>query len=243
MFEVIAFDADDTLWDNELLYIRAKARFIELLSVYQDSDLIERRLDKIEVGNVSVYGYGIKSFMLSMVDTAVELSGGRITGREMSKVLDLGRQMLINPVQLFPHTKDVLAELSKDWSLMLLTKGDVFEQSQKIERSGLSHYFRYVEITGDKTKASYQALFERRLIDPRKFLMVGNSLKSDILPVIELGGQAVYIPYQNTWSHEHPGPDELSNGEYHQIDNLGQLPGLIGRLAKLQGQTRSIHDT
>ena len=230
MFEIIAFDADDTLWDNEILYILAKARFVELLSIYQDSDLIERRLDEIEVGNVSVYGYGIKSFMLSMAETAVELTGGRITGWEMSKVLDLGRQMLLHPVHLFPHTEEVLGELSKNWALMLLTKGDVFEQSKKIERSGVSHYFRYIEITGEKTKASYQALFERRSIDSRKFLMIGNSLKSDILPVIELGGQAVYIPYQNTWSHEHASQDEVSNGGYHEIENLGQLPGLIGKL-------------
>ena len=230
MIEIIAFDADDTLWDNEIFYIQAKEQFVKLLSNYQDPDKVEQLLDEIEVDNVAIYGYGIKSFMLSMAETALEISDGRITGMEMAGVLDLGRQMLSRPVELFRHTEEVLVQLSKDWELMLLTKGDIFEQSKKIERSGISAYFRYIEITGEKTKASYQSLLERRRLDPRKFLMVGNSLKSDILPVIELGGQAVYVPYKNTWSHEQASLDLASKDGYYEIDHLGQLPDLVSRL-------------
>jgi putative hydrolase of the HAD superfamily len=162
MFEIIAFDADDTLWDNEIYYIQAKQEFIKLLASYDnDVEWIERRLDEIEEGNVEIYGYGIKSFTLSMIEAAIEFSRGVISGDELEKIIYIGRRMLNTRVRLFPHTEQVLQELDKKWRLMLITKGDVFEQSLKIERTGLKEYFRYIEIVGAKTASIYNTVFER----------------------------------------------------------------------------------
>jgi putative hydrolase of the HAD superfamily len=166
-----------------------------------------------------------------MLETAVEISGGRIHGADLERVIALGRSMLTTPVELFPHTRSVLETLSQDWNLMLITKGDQFEQKLKIDRTELAGYFSRIEIVGEKTPASYRLLFERYHIHPPGFLMVGNSLRSDILPVLELGGQAVYIPYANTWAHENQaGSSSLAHG-YHELEDLGQLPALINSLA------------
>jgi putative hydrolase of the HAD superfamily len=232
MIDVIALDADDTLWENEIHYIKAKAEFVRLLGEYhQREEWIEQRLDEIENDNVSIYGYGIKSFTLSMLETAIEISGGRIHGADLERVIALGRGMLTTPVELFPHTRVVLETLSPHWDLMLITKGDQFEQKLKIDRTGLAGYFRQVEIVGEKTPASYHILLERHRIDPQRFLMVGNSLRSDILPVLALGGQAVYIPYANTWAHENDTGSAGRQHGYYELENLGQLPDLINRLA------------
>lgn len=231
MFEIIAFDADDTLWENEIYYTQSKGAFVEQLSKYhEDRDWIEQRLDVIEEGNVDIYGYGIKSFTLSMVEAAIELSQGAIGGRELQAVIDLGRHMLSTPVQIFPHTEEVLMELSEKQNLMLITKGDVFEQSIKIERTGLQKYFHHIEIVGVKTTATYRSLFQRYRLDPRYILMVGNSLRSDILPMVELGGHAVYIPYANTWFHEHVDAEDLPHNGYYELEHIGQLPGLLREL-------------
>ncbi len=185
MIEFIALDADDTLWDNEIYYTQSKEAFVRLLSPYaSQGETIKQRLDEIEEGNVAIYGYGIKSFTLSMLEAAIEISQGTISGGELGAILALGRRMLSTRVRVFPWTEDTLASLAKDWQLMLITKGDVFEQSKKIERTGLLKYFRYVEIVGEKTPATYRTLLERHRIAPQRFLMVGNSLRSDILPVL-----------------------------------------------------------
>jgi len=233
-FDIIALDADDTLWDNESFYIQAKADFVALLQRYELSpEQVKARLDMIEEGNVAIYGYGIKSFLLSMVEAAIAISQGEIRGDDLRAVIDLGREMLSSPVKIFPHTEDTLAALSQRWDLMLITKGDVFEQSQKIERTGLAKYFRLVEIVGQKTPAVYRALLKRHNIDPRRFLMVGNSLRSDIQPVLALGGQAVYIPYINTWAHEHRLDGELSKDGYYELESLAELPELLERITKI----------
>ena len=234
MFDTIAFDADDTLWENEIYYRRSKEQFIDILTSYTgDREVVGNRLDEIEVGNVETYGYGIKSFTLSMLEAAIELSQGRIQADGLDKIISLGRQMLATRVQLFPHSVDVLQELAKDWRLMLITKGDVFEQSLKIERTGLKDYFRYIEIVGTKTAPTYQTIFERYRIDPRQIVMVGNSLRSDILSILELGGKAVYIPYEFTWFHEHIDDQDISHDGYHELDTLQQLPALIRELIQL----------
>jgi putative hydrolase of the HAD superfamily len=237
MFEIIAFDADDTLWDNEIYYIQAKQEFIKLLASYDnDVEWIERRLDEIEEGNVEIYGYGIKSFTLSMIEAAIEFSRGVISGDELEKIIYIGRRMLNTRVRLFPHTEQVLQVLDKKWRLMLITKGDVFEQSLKIERTGLKEYFRYIEIVGAKTASIYNTVFERYRLDPKRVLMVGNSLRSDILPILELGGVAVYIPYENTWAHEHIELHDIFHNGYYELENLGQLPNLLNEIKQRKGK-------
>ncbi len=233
MFEILAFDADDTLWNNEIYYTRAKEEFADWLEIYEDDrEQVKLRLDEIEEGNVEFYGYGIKSFTLSMVEAAIQISGGLISPDHLEEIIGLGRNMLRTPVEVFPGTEAVLKTLARDWEMMLITKGDVFEQSKKIERTGLGGYFRHIEIVGEKTTPVYRALIERHRLDPQRFLMVGNSLRSDILPVLELGGQAVYIPYAHTWSHEHKVDHFDTQDGYYEIEHLGQLPELIEKLAR-----------
>jgi putative hydrolase of the HAD superfamily len=234
MFDIIALDADDTLWDNESFYIDAKEDFVGVLQIYEpDPDQVKARLEEIEEANVAIYGYGIKSFMLSMVEAALDISDDLISGEELETVIGLGRYMLSSPVQIFPYTEQVLAALAQRWKLMLITKGDVFEQSQKIERTGLAKYFCMVEIVGLKTPEVYAGLLQRHNIHPGRFLMVGNSLRSDIQPVLALGGQAVYIPFINTWAHEHRVDGELSADGYYVLDSLAELPELLERISKL----------
>jgi len=235
MFEMLAFDADDTLWNNEVYYTRAKEEFTDWLEIYEDDrEQITLRLDEIEEGNVEIYGYGIKSFTLSMIEAALQISRGLISPEHLEEIIGLGRNMLLTPVEIFPETEAVLAALARDWEMMLITKGDVFEQSKKIERTGLRGYFRHIEIVGEKTTPVYRALIERHRLDPQRFLMVGNSLRSDILPVLELGGQAVYIPYANTWAHEHKVDHFDTQDGYYEIEQLGQLPELLESLRRVR---------
>ena len=228
-FDLIAFDADDTLWHNEPFYTDARLQFIEILSGYAPSEAIGSRLDAFELRNLDVFGYGIKSFVLSMVETAVDISGGRVTGLEIQSIVDIARRMLRADLELFEHVHETLAALAGKYPLMLITKGDQFEQELKIKRSGVDHYFRSFEIVGDKDARGYRLLLSKYNLDPQRFLMVGNSLRSDILPVLELGGVAVYIPYEHTWSHENSVPGVWAKA-YYELENIGQLPDLVVRL-------------
>jgi putative hydrolase of the HAD superfamily len=234
MFDVIAFDADDTLWHNETRYIQAQNRYSQLLSRYHSPEKAAQRLDEIELQNIRSYGYGIKSFTLSMIEAAIELTDGQITGREVEEILNLGRQMLTARVELFEQTAETLTRLSGNHDLMLITKGDLFEQGRKVERSGLSQHFRYIEIVAEKTAAVYRALLERHRLRAERFLMVGNSLKSDILPVLEIGGRAVYIPYEHTWIHERVVDAEIVRDGYYELEHLGELPALVEKLQTVQ---------
>lgn len=227
---VIAFDADDTLWDNEYLYSRAKENFLDLLSECAGRDECNRRLDEIEMHNVRYYGYGIKSFILSMIEAALELSNGRVTAEKVGAILGFARQMLAAEVLLIDGVGEVLGALSPRYPLMLITKGDPSEQRPKIMRSGLADYFRWVEVVHDKTPDEYRSILQRYRIDPKRFLMVGNSLRSDILPVLEIGGQAVYIPYANTWAHEMV--EDAPVHAYTTLDSLRMLPGLVDQLER-----------
>jgi len=227
MIDIIAFDADDTLWDNESHYTRGKERLQQILSEYASPEMVEHQLDETEMNNLEVYGYGIKSFVLSMVETAIEISGGLIQGEAIQKVLDIARGMLTSDVDFYDRVTETLEELSQDYRLMLITKGDRFEQEQKIARSGMGRYFEIVEIVGDKSEASYRAILARYGIDPGRFLMVGNSMRSDILPVLRLGGKAVYIPQANTWYHENITDEPVDAGDFHELEHLWQLPEML----------------
>jgi len=230
MFDVIAFDADDTLWHNETLYTIAQDSFTQLLSRYRAADEIEEELFKTEMRNLRYYGYGIKSFTLSMIETAIEISEGRIQGHEIRQIIGFARDMLNAPLQLLEGVEEVIRTLSEAHRLMIITKGDLFDQGSKLARSGLADYFTHVEVVSDKAEETYRALLARHDIHPGRFLMVGNSVKSDILPVVALGGQAVYIPYHTTWVHEvvanpHPEPQG-----YFELEHIGLLPALVERL-------------
>jgi putative hydrolase of the HAD superfamily len=230
MIEIIGFDADDTLWHNETLYSQAKDQFQELLSPYCSPERVRPRLDEIEEWNVRHYGYGIKSFALSMVEAAIEISNGQIEAIRLSHLLDIVKEMLEAEVKPLGPVEPTLAALAQQYTLMLITKGDYFEQHRKIGRSGLAKYFRYIEIVVDKTPETYRGVLEKYHLDARKFLMVGNSLRSDILPVLEMGGQAVYIPYAETWAHETVEVSQHTAVKYMTIEHLGQLPELIQSL-------------
>lgn len=230
MFDVIAFDADDTLWHNEHVYRDVQAKIIALLAQYHSAGWIERRMYETEIRNIEHYGYGFKGFTLSMIETAIELTEGRISGTEIGQMIELTREMVQAPVVLLNGVEETLAELSTSHDLMLITKGDLFEQEAKIIRSGLAGYFSKIEIVRTKSPETYQHLATKHRITPERFLMIGNSLKSDILPVIAIGGRAVYIPYETTWAHENVPEDELTGKEFLRISNIRELPALLESL-------------
>jgi putative hydrolase of the HAD superfamily len=224
---VIGFDADDTLWHNEIYYRQAAEKFKALLAPHMDAAQTAKILSEIEIRNVAVYGYGFKSYTLSMIEAAIRVTEGRASADVFNSVLDIGRGMLNGEVLLFEHARETLMVLSAGYPLVLITKGDLMEQSSKVRRSGLAGFFRTIEIVEDKTPASYRALLEKCGIEAGRFVMVGNSLKSDVLPVLEIGARAVFVPYEHTWVHEHADGDGHS---YHEIEHLGQLPALVAGL-------------
>jgi putative hydrolase of the HAD superfamily len=230
-FDLIALDADDTLWHNESMFSLTQAKFLELLASYHCPELIERKLYETELRNLNNFGYGVKGFTLSMIETALELTDHQVSGAIIQQILDLAKAMVHAPVELLDHVSAVVPWLAERYPLMLLTKGDLFDQESKLARSGLADHFRYVEIVSDKTATSYRALFTRYQIDPARFLMVGNSLRSDILPVTALGGRAVYIPYHLTWAHERVAEQDAQLHEYVELADIGGLPALIEQLA------------
>jgi putative hydrolase of the HAD superfamily len=227
MFDLIAFDADDTLWHNERLYQMGRDRFRKLLAKYQVQGAIDERVNEVEVGNLRYYGYGVMSFVLSLIELAIETTGGRISGDDIGELIDLGKEMLSAEVELFDHAQETLEELSGTYPLMLITKGESFHQQKKIKGSGLKDYFRHVEVVPEKTVETYQQILTRQGINASRFLMVGNSLRSDILPVVQLGGWGVFIHNALTWSHEQVDPPIDTPKAYFEVEHLGQLPGLI----------------
>ncbi len=230
LFDVIAFDADDTLWHTERAYVAVQEKLAKLLAPYQDEQTVAAHVYQTEMRNIRHFGYGIKSFTLSMIETAIELSGGAIPSRDIQSILDMGKAMLVAEVELLAHAATTVAQLAAGHRLMLVTKGDLQDQQSKIARSGLKQYFLSVEIVNEKTDAVYRSLLDKYALEPDHFLMVGNSLRSDILPVLAVGGQAVYIPYQLTWEHENAHMPADGTPGFHQLHDLGQLTGLIETL-------------
>jgi putative hydrolase of the HAD superfamily len=232
MFDVIAFDADDTLWVNEPLYLHAKEKFVNILLRYHSAQWIGQRLDKTELQNLERYGYGIKSFALSMIETAIELTEGRISGSEIQQIIELSWEMLKFPMHLLEGVETTIATLAASHNLMLITKGDLFEQEAKIARSGLSRYFHQIEIVSEKTPAAYQRIVRLHGMEPHRFVMIGNSLKSDVLPVIEIGGHAIHIPYETTWVHEMVPESSLEAKAFHRLSNISEVPQFIDAMKK-----------
>jgi putative hydrolase of the HAD superfamily len=230
MIEVIGFDADDTLWHNETLYHQAKEELGQILAGFCTPEDTKDRLDQTEVNNIQYYGYGIKSFTLSMIESATHVTGGKVTTTEIDKIITIAKRMLTAPVDLVDGAEATLETLSRQYPLMLITKGDQFEQERKIHISGIAHFFRYREIVGEKSTETYQQVLGKYNLDPTHFLMVGNSLRSDILPVLEIGGQAVYIPNETTWFHEHADEAEVNEFEFGELEQMSQLPQYLSTL-------------
>lgn len=230
MIETIGLDADDTLWHNEDLYHNAKETLTLFLADYGEPQEIKSWLDETEVRNIEYYGYGIKSFTLSMIETATVISKGQVTGKEISEIINVAKKMLRAPVDLFEGAEYTLNELSADYDLMLITKGDPFEQQRKIDLSGIAQYFRYLEVVGEKSESTYRKILGQYNLDPSRFMMVGNSLRSDILPVIRIGGQAVLIPNDFTWFHENASQEEIGQIKFDKLERLSELPEYLEQL-------------
>jgi putative hydrolase of the HAD superfamily len=226
----IGFDADDTLWHNENIFENVHARYRALLAHHHDAATVDRTLFATEMRNLDLYGYGVKGFTLSAIETAIELTGGRIGADEIRQLIELGREMLAHPVELLDGVADTLAELSPQHPLLLITKGDLRDQERKLAKSGLTAHFRHVEILSEKNPATFAAILRRHGLAPERFVMVGNSLKSDILPALAVGAMGVYVPYRLTWAHERVDELPRADGKFFRIETLAELPGLIARL-------------
>jgi len=231
--DMIAFDADDTLWHTEGQYQDTQEALKGILTPWAEPDEIDAHLNQTELHNLSIYGYGIKAFVLSMIETAIHLSGGEIRGAEIHKILTLGRNMLQAEVIVLPHVIESLQTLSASHRLMIITKGDLLDQTNKITRSGLAAYFEIIEVVEDKKMHNYRNILDKYRLSAGTFLMVGNSIRSDILPVLALGGKAVYIPADTTWTHEMvPDFDRAQTG-FFELDSIRQLPDLIQDITSL----------
>jgi putative hydrolase of the HAD superfamily len=231
MIELVALDADDTLWHNEPLFINTRERFRELLARYGAGDVFDERLSEVEMRNLQHFGYGVKGFVLSMIESAIELTGGQLESADVRTIIDWGREMLCSPVELLEGVRDAIEQLSREYPLILVTKGDLLHQESKLAASGLGTYFKGIEIVSEKDIRIYRTVMARYSVAPHGFVMVGNSLRSDVLPVLEAGGHAVYVPYATTWAHEHVPPEALTDAQYHQIAHMRELPALLQRLA------------
>jgi putative hydrolase of the HAD superfamily len=226
----IGFDADDTLWQNERFYRFTEARFAELLSGHGEAPAISRRLLHAERRNLKTYGYGIKGFTLSMIETALEVTDGQVPQKVIAEILAMGRDMLSHPVEPLPHVHETLFDVSKAFRLVLITKGDLFDQERKLAQSGLGDYFSGVEIVSEKTADTYARAFTRHGDGAERAMMVGNSLKSDIVPAIAAGSWAVHVPHELTWELEHEEAPETAP-RFRRLPHLGELVTLLGQIA------------
>lgn len=233
MIELLALDADDTLWHNEPLYTSTREQFRSLLSRYEPAGVLDDQLYAVELRNLEHFGYGVNGFVLSMIETAIELTSGRLESADVRTIIGWGRDMLCSPVQLLDGVGDTLEELAKAFPLILVTKGDLLHQESKLARSGLGGHFKGIEIVSEKDARIYRHVMARYSVLPERFVMVGNSLRSDILPVLEAGAHAVYVPYAITWEHERVAPDLLRDAQFHEIESLRNLPALLQELNAL----------
>lgn len=218
--KVIGFDADDTLWVNETYFRDAELEFAKLLAKYETANKIDQELFKMEMKNLPLYGYGVKGFVLSMVEMALELSNNEVSNSTINAILNIGKDMLDKPVELLEGVETVLKALSNDYRLILVTKGDLLDQERKLEKSGLTDYFHHIEVLSDKQEANYSKLLNHLDILPSEFLMIGNSLKSDILPLVNLKAKAIHIPFHTTWLHEEVSEAERQNKTYKTVHSL-----------------------
>lgn len=227
----IGFDADDTLWQNEQFYRMTEERFASLLADHAEGEDISARLLEAEKKNLAHYGFGIKGFTLSMIETAIDVTEGRVPASVISEILDFGRNLLSHPVETLPHAREVLEQLCGQYYLVLITKGDLFDQERKLAQSGLGDFFDAVEIVSDKTSSTYRRIFSKVAGGPECAAMVGNSLKSDIVPALAAGAYGIFIPHALTWVYEHVEvPREAPR--FREIGDLGKLLPLLEELER-----------
>jgi putative hydrolase of the HAD superfamily len=222
----IGFDADDTLWHNETLFHMTQTRFAALLADAADPAHLAERLEAAERRNLGHYGFGVKGFMLSMIETAIEVTGGRVQSSVISEILAAGREMLAHPVDLLRHARETIAALAPDYRILIITKGDLLDQERKVAQSGLGDLVHGVEIVSDKTAATYRTLFARHGTGPERAMMVGNSLKSDVLPALEAGAWGIYVPHGLTWALERADVPQGA-ARFRSIPDLAPLPALV----------------
>ena len=230
MIDTVAFDADDTLWHNEHLFQDTQKALEAIVQRYRPGEDIHDALFAVEMKNLALFGYGIKGFTLSMVEAAIQLTGARIAAEEIHEIVLLGKAMLEAPVDLLEDVEQTLDAVKGRFRVILITKGDIVDQTSKIERSGLADCFEQVEIVPRKDAAVYRTIFQRHGIEAARTVMVGNSMPSDVVPVLELGGHAVHVPYALLWAHEAHDADPVSE-RFHRLERLDELPGLLRRLS------------
>lgn len=230
--ELIGFDADDTLWKSEDYFREAEATFLGIVSRYADVSASAEALYAIEARNIALFGYGVKGMVLSMIEAAIEFTDSNISARDIHRIVEIGKSMLDHPVELLPGVAEAATELSKHYPLVLITKGDLFHQERKVAASGLADIFQRIEIVSEKNEGAYRRLFKEFDVDPAAFLMVGNSLRSDIAPVIALGGMGVHVPYHVTWVHENA---EITEGleRVRTATRASEIPDLVRQLTQI----------
>jgi putative hydrolase of the HAD superfamily len=231
MIEVIGLDGDDTLWHSEQLFVDTQQAFKSLLAPHTDldDDALDAKLVEVERRNLPTFGYGVKAFTLSLVETAIEVTEGRITGRDLQAVLELGKVLLDHPVQLLDGVAEAIDALTDRYRVMLITKGDLLHQESKVARSGLDELLWRVAIVSEKDEATYRRVLEREHVDPSSFVMVGNSVRSDVLPVLAIGGKAVHVPYHVTWALEHAEHDPQVH-DFPVLTSMADLPACIAAM-------------
>ncbi|MCF6306957.1 MAG: HAD family hydrolase [Flavobacteriaceae bacterium] len=224
--KIIAFDADDTLWVNEPYFRKAEQDFCDLLKDFMPEATCNKILFEVEMQNLPTYGYGIKPFALSLIEAAIKISENKIPVETISKIINIAKEMLNMPIELIDGIEQTLQQLSKKYKLVMATKGDLLDQERKLIKSGLEKYFHHIEVMSDKKPKHYQKLIKHLDSNPEEFLMIGNSLKSDILPVLETGASAIYIPFHTTWEHEKVD-DEVVHSKFKELKEASELLNIL----------------
>ncbi|AZO32120.1 MULTISPECIES: HAD family hydrolase [Mesorhizobium] len=227
----IGFDADDTLWQNEQFFRMTEQRFVAMLAEHGEASQVSANLLEAAKRNLGMYGFGIKSFTLSMIETAIEVTDGRVPASTIAEILAAGRDMLSHPIEPLPHAHETVERLAGAYRLVLITKGDLLDQERKLAQSGMGDLFDAVEIVSDKTAATYARIFSRHGDGPQNSMMVGNSLKSDVVPAIEAGGWGIHVPHELTWAVEHADAP-VAAPRFRRIADLGELPTLVETIAR-----------
>jgi putative hydrolase of the HAD superfamily len=224
--KVIAFDADDTLWVNEPYFQNTERKFCILLEEFLPQHTLSRELLKIEIDNLSLYGYGIKGYILSMIETALKVTDNTITNEAIERIIDYGKELLNEPIELLDNVEEVLKALQGHYRIVVATKGDLLDQERKLRKSGLSHYFHHIEVMSEKGEDDYLKLIKHLDIRPDEFMMIGNSLKSDVIPVLNIGGHAIHVPFHTTWAHEQVEA-KLDHANFRHVERLEEVLGMI----------------
>ncbi|MFZ1704626.1 MAG: HAD family hydrolase [Saprospiraceae bacterium] len=224
--KVIGFDADDTLWINEPFFRDSEEKFCDMLEPYCPRHDILKHLLTIEIRNMEIYGYGIKAFVLSMIETAIEISGSTIPNKMIKKIMDMGKEQMTMPVELLPGVEETLKELKKDYRLVVVTKGDLLDQERKLKKSHLLPIFHHIEIVSEKRDEEYLKIIRHLDIKPHEFMMVGNSLKSDVIPALSAGSYAVHVPFHTTWDYEKVDVN-LTDEKFFELQHLSQLLSIL----------------